>query len=138
MAPPIDIAKLSIICVGKKPFCNNQFIADLIGSFEFETYSVSSLAFTSIFKPALLCCKKVELNIIEKSDQNCFWFAKALAAAKGLFSFQLIKLTVDRVWRTADLELKNIVVPIDPFIKFINLLTNLLLPKLLLVPFSIL
>ena len=71
-APPIAIAKLSAICVGKNPSFNKEAKTafDLLVA-DSAAFAISS-AFTSFFNPERLCFKKLELNNIAKSAQNCF------------------------------------------------------------------
>ena len=137
-APPIAIAKLSAICVGKKPAFNNEANTALALFVSFSAALAISSALTSFFKPDLLCFKKSELNIIEKSLQNCFWFAKAFAACIGLLSCQFIKFTIDKVCSNADLVLKNIIVPTESLTQFIKRLVSLFAPDGLLRPVFIL
>ena len=71
-APPIEIAKLSAICVGKNPFLSIAASAALILLLLFAVALAISSAFTSVFKPDLLDFKKSELYKNAKSAQNCF------------------------------------------------------------------
>ena len=80
-----------------------------------------SASLTFIRKPALRSFKKSEFINFIKSDQYCFWFAKALAAASGLLSLKFIKFIDDIVCSNADLVLKNMIVPILPVNQSVNL-----------------
>ena len=71
-APPIEIAKLSAICVGKNPFLSIAASVALILLLLFAVALAISSAFTSVFKPDLLDFKKSELYKNAKSAQNCF------------------------------------------------------------------
>ena len=61
--PPILIAKLSAICVGKKPFLRIAERAALTLLSAVDAILAISSALTSVFNPDLLCFKKSELNI---------------------------------------------------------------------------
>ena len=83
--------------------------------------SAISASLTLIRKPPRRSFKKSEFISVIKSDQNCFWFAKALPAASTLLSVKLTKLILDIVCSSADLVLKNIIVPILPVTQSVNL-----------------
>ena len=90
VAPPEAIAKLSAICVGKKPFLSIQAIAALALFSAPATAADNSASLIPLWLPDLLCFKYGELNNIEKSFQYCFWLANAIAALAGLLKLQLI------------------------------------------------